>query len=85
MASQHSHAWHTFPKGTRVLDTVTGMDGVVLDSHITHAVEPAGAPNATGEAGRLLPLPNPIVHESVVVKLEDGATVQRSPRTLVAL
>jgi hypothetical protein len=67
------------------MDTVSGMDGVVTHSHIRHAVEPAGNVSGEGTPGRLIPLPNPVVHETVVVKLEDGSTVERSPKVLVAL
>jgi len=80
-----SHSWHVFPKGTRVLDTVSGMDGVVIHTHIIHSVEPARPGTGEVQAGRLIPLPNPVVHESVVVKLEDGSTVERSPRVLLAI
>ena len=80
-----SHSWHAFPQGTRVLDTVTGVEGVVLETHITHAVEPARPAAGDGAPGRLIPLPNPVVYESVVVKLEDNSTVERSPKVLVAL
>jgi hypothetical protein len=81
----HSHAWHTFPQGSKVLDTVSGMDGVVQNTHIIHSVEPAGA--AAGElgAGRLIPLPNPVTYESVMVELENGETVERSPQLLLAI
>ena len=80
-----SHSWHQFPKGTRVLDTVSGMDGVVTHTRIVHAVEPAGNGSGEGSPGRLIPLPNPVVHETVLVKLEDGSAVERSPRVLVAI
>jgi hypothetical protein len=80
-----SHSWHTFPKGTRVLDTVSGMDGDVIHTHIVHAVEPAAVKPGEGNGGRLIPLPNPVVHETVIVTLEDGTIVERSPRVLVAL
>lgn len=83
--AQQSHSWHAFLPGTRVSDTVTGMDGVVQHSRVTHAVQPAGGKAGEAEAGRLLPLPKPVVHESVVVKLEDGTIVQRSPKVLVAI
>lgn len=81
----HTHSWHTFPKGTRVLDTVTGMDGVVVSTHITHAVKPAAQNSGEGGGGRLIPLPDPVVHESVTVQLDDGTIVQRSPRTLATI
>ena len=68
-----------------MLDTVSGMDGVVVDSHIVHAVKPAAGKPGEGTGGRLIPLPDPVVDESVTVKLEDGSLVQRSPRTLAAL
>lgn len=85
MATPHTHSWHTFPKGTRVLDTQTGMDGVVLHTKLVHAVEAASTAGGNGAAGGLNSLPNPVVHETVVVQLEDGTIQQRSPRTLVAL
>ena len=68
-----------------MLDTVSGMDGVVVSSHIVHAVKPAAVTPGEGTGGQLIPLPDPVVHESVTVKLEDGSLVQRSPRTLAAL
>lgn len=82
---QQSHAWHAFPKGTRVMDTVSGQDGVVVNTHIIHSVKPAPPAGGEAQAGRLIPLPNPVVHESVVVQLEDGSTVERSPKLLVAI
>jgi hypothetical protein len=60
------------------------MDGVVLHSRVVHSVEPAGANAGEAQPGRLIPLPNPVVHETTVVKLEDGSTVERSPKVLVA-
>jgi hypothetical protein len=80
-----SHSWHAFPKGTRVMDTVSGMDGVVVTTHLRHAVEPAGPATGEVQPGRLIPLPNPVVHETVVVKLENGNVVERSPKVLVTL
>lgn len=85
MASPQSHSWHAFPKGTRVLDTVTGMDGVVVDTRLRHAVEPAAAAGGNDSGGRPLSLPTPVVHETVLVQLEDGSTVERSPKILCAL
>jgi hypothetical protein len=85
MATPHDHSWHTFPAGARVLDTVTGQDGTVLKTDIQHSVQPAASGNPPGESGRLLSLPIPIVTESVQVKLDDGLTVQRSPRVLVKI
>jgi len=67
------------------MDTVSGMDGVVVNSRLVHAVEPAAANSGEAAPGRLIPLPNPVVHETVLVKLEDGSTVERSPRVLVSL
>ena len=83
--TQQSHSWHAFLPGTRVLDQVTGMDGVVQNSHVRHAVEAPASAAGELQAGRLLPLPKPVVHESVIVKLEDGTSVQRSPKVLVAI
>jgi len=80
----HSHSWHTFHHGTEVLDTVTGMDGVVMHSRVVHSVEPAGPGQGEAQPGRLIPLPNPVVHETTIVRLEDGSTVERSPKLLVA-
>lgn len=81
----HTHSWHTFAKGTRVLDTVSGMDGTVQSTQITHAVRPAAGGSGEGAGGRLIPLPDPVVHESVTVQLDDGTIVQRSPRTLATI
>ena len=67
-----------------MLDTVSGMDGVVLHSRVVHSVEPAAANLGEAQPGRLIPLPNPVVHETTVVQLEDGSTVERSPKVLVA-
>ena len=80
-----SHSWHAFPKGTRVMDTVSGMDGVVTDTRIIHSVKPAAVNLGGGGDGRLIPLPDPVVHETVLVKLEDNSTVERSPKVLVAI
>ena len=80
-----SHSWHAFPKGTRVLDTVSGMDGLVTGTRLVHAVEPARSGPGDGAPGRLIPLPNPVVHETVIVKLDDGSTVERSPRVLLGI
>lgn len=85
MAAHQSHSWHQFPAGTKVLDTVTGEDGVVVTTNLTHALIPPSNQNGAAAAGQLLPLPTPVTHESVVVKLGDGTTVERSPRTLLAL
>lgn len=68
-----------------MLDTVTGMDGTVVSTQITHAVTPAAAQPGEASGGQLIPLPKPVVHESVTVQLDDGTIVQRSPRTLAAL
>lgn len=81
----HTHSWHAFPRGSRVLDTVSGLDGTVVSTQITHAVRPAAANSGEGNSGRLIPLPDPVVHESVTVQLDDGTIVQRSPRTLAML
>jgi hypothetical protein len=67
------------------MDTVSGMDGVVVNSHVTHSVQPAGPASGGGQSGQLIPLPNPVVHETVFVKLDDGTHVQRSPKVLVSL
>lgn len=84
MAFSDTHHWHTFISGTKVLDTQTGLDGVVVSTKLMHGVEPAAAPAAGATAANPVPLPNSVTHESVVVKLEDGTTVERSPRTLLA-
>ena len=68
-----------------MLDQVSGMDGIVMDTRLTHAVEPAKPGSGEGQAGRLIPLPNPVVHECVLVRLEDGSTVERSPRVLCSI
>lgn len=67
------------------MDTVSGMDGVVTGTRIIHSVKPAAAISGEVTAGRLLPLPDPVVHETVIVKLEDNSTVERSPKVLVAI
>lgn len=85
MATRQSHSWHQFPAGTKVLDTVSGQDGEVVTTNLTHTLQPPATQTGAAAAGQLLPLPTPVTHESVVVKLEDGTTVERSPRTLVAL
>lgn len=85
MKTPHTHFWHAFPRGTRVLDTVSGMDGTVMNTQITHAVTPAATQPGEVASGRLIPLPDPVVHESVTVQLDDGTIVQRSPRVLAIL
>lgn len=85
MAASDLHHWHTFTQGTKVLDTQTGLDGVVVSTKLTQGVVPAAAPAAGAAPALASSLPNPVTHETVVVKLESGDTVERSPRTLVAL
>lgn len=68
-----------------MLDTVSGMDGTVVGTQITHAVRPAVAKPGEEPGGRLIPLPDPVVDESVTVQLDNGTTVQRSPRTLATI
>lgn len=82
---QQDHSWHKFKAGTRVLDTVSGMDGVVTGTTLSHAVEAAAVKPGGVDGGQLIPLPKPVVHESVTVQLDDGSSVERSPRLLVAI
>jgi hypothetical protein len=81
----HTHEWHKFAKGARVTDTVSGEDGTVTHTHFIHGIEPAAAKGEAGETAGLPPLPTPVVSESTVVLLDNGETVTRSPRLLVAI
>ena len=69
----------------RVLDTVTGQDGVVVGTTLTKTLEAAAKKGAGEVSGGLIPLPKPVIHESVTVQLEDDSIVERSPRVLTAI
>jgi hypothetical protein len=77
------HAWATFPEGSRVFDTVTARDGVVLKSDIGYTLAPKPKPADPQAKGEILPLPDATAHESTFVQLDNGEVVQRSPRLLV--
>lgn len=83
--SKHPHGWHKFKPGTRVLDTVTGLEGLVVGTTLTKTLEAAAKKPGEVASGGLIPLPKPVIHESVTVQLEDDSIVERSPRVITAI
>ena len=88
MVSAHSqnaarHAGHRFPRGARVYDHETGQEGTVEKSAIAHGVA-APVAGAQATAG-LFTLAEPVMNESVAVRLDDGSIVERPAAELVGL
>jgi len=75
----------SFLPGARVLDQQSGTQGTVVTSAIAHGVQAQPRAAAAGAALPLLNLPKPTKTETVTVKLDSGATVQRDPAWLVAI
>ena len=57
----------------------------MVRTQLTKTLEAAGGKGEGGDNGRLIPLPKPVIHESVTVELDDNSTVERSPRVLTAI
>lgn len=70
---------------TRVLDLVTGQEGVTVGGTIVHSTLPDKAAGCRGALAGLFSLPTPVITHLLQVRLEDGSTVERDPDQLIAL